>query len=183
MSVLATALISYHKTSCLSRTFFENFSCCLSDNRRYLTTDRSKSQELFKTFFNFFCGQRRKRDLNPRAAINDLLPFQGSPFNHLGTSPNALLILYANAVLMSPSPGHLHKKTQRVGFEPTAPCGVTGFQDQLLKPLGHLCIFLPFSTARYILLYFNPNVNNFFYFFTLFLHSSILPRFVVQLYT
>ena len=32
--------------------------------------------------------QRRRRDLNPRAAINDLLPFQGSPFSLLGTSPN-----------------------------------------------------------------------------------------------
>ena len=32
------------------------------------------------------------------------------------------------------------KITERVGFEPTAPCGVTGFQDQLLKPLGHLSI-------------------------------------------
>ena len=29
---------------------------------------------------------------------------------------------------------------ERVGFEPTAPCGVTGFQDQLLKPLGHLSL-------------------------------------------
>ena len=29
---------------------------------------------------------------------------------------------------------------ERVGFEPTAPCGVTGFQDQLLKPLGHLSV-------------------------------------------
>ena len=29
---------------------------------------------------------------------------------------------------------------ERVGFEPTAPFGVTGFQDQLLKPLGHLSI-------------------------------------------
>ena len=28
--------------------------------------------------------------------------------------------------------------TEKVGFEPTAPFGVTGFQDQLLKPLGHL---------------------------------------------
>jgi hypothetical protein len=27
--------------------------------------------------------------LNPRAAINDLLPFQGSPFSRLGTSPQA----------------------------------------------------------------------------------------------
>ena len=25
-----------------------------------------------------------------------------------------------------------------MGFEPTAPFGVTGFQDRLLKPLGHL---------------------------------------------
>lgn len=28
--------------------------------------------------------------------------------------------------------------TERVGFEPTVPCGITGFQDQPLKPLGHL---------------------------------------------
>ena len=27
--------------------------------------------------------------MNPRAAINDLLPFQGSPFSRLGTSPQA----------------------------------------------------------------------------------------------
>ena len=27
---------------------------------------------------------------------------------------------------------------ERVGFEPTAPFSVTGFQDRLLKPLGHL---------------------------------------------
>ena len=31
--------------------------------------------------------QRRRRDLNPRAETIDLLPFQGSPFNRLGTSP------------------------------------------------------------------------------------------------
>lgn len=35
---------------------------------------------------------------------------------------------------------------ERVGFEPTAPCGVTGFQDQLLKPLGHLSIFNYYPT-------------------------------------
>ena len=38
-------------------------------------------QELFSTFFKV---ERRRRDLNPRAAINDLLPFQGSPFGQLG---------------------------------------------------------------------------------------------------
>ena len=38
---------------------------------------------------------------------------------------------------------------ERVGFEPTAPCGVTGFQDQLLKPLGHLSIMVYYS--RFVL--------------------------------
>ena len=33
------------------------------------------------------------------------------------------------------------KMAERVGFEPTARCRVTGFQDQLLKPLGHLSEF------------------------------------------
>ena len=42
-------------------------------------------------------------------------------------------------------------EAEKVGFEPTVPFGITGFQDQLLKPLGHLseqrltiisCIFL-----------------------------------------
>ena len=75
-------------------------------------------------------AQRRRRDLNPRAAINDLLPFQGSPFSHLGTSPAELLkrIQFIELLL----------ETEKVGFEPTAPFGVTGFQDRLLKPLGHL---------------------------------------------
>ena len=27
---------------------------------------------------------------------------------------------------------------ERMGFEPMADCSVTGFQDRLLKPLGHL---------------------------------------------
>ena len=27
---------------------------------------------------------------------------------------------------------------EREGFEPPVPCGITGFQDRLHKPLGHL---------------------------------------------
>ena len=30
---------------------------------------------------------------------------------------------------------------ERVGFEPTVRCRITGFQDQLLKPLGHLSVY------------------------------------------
>ena len=29
---------------------------------------------------------------------------------------------------------------ERVGFEPTVRCRITGFQDRLLKPLGHLSV-------------------------------------------
>ena len=41
----------------------------------------------------------------------------------------------------------MNPKTEKVGFEPTVPFGITGFQDQLLKPLGHLskCV-LDYST-------------------------------------
>ena len=47
----------------------------------YFTTSLSMCQVLFSSFFK---PERRRRDLNPRAAINDLLPFQGSPFGQLG---------------------------------------------------------------------------------------------------
>ena len=43
----------------------------------------------------FPASKRRKRDLNPRAAINDLLPFQGSPFGLLGISPNAYFTVFS----------------------------------------------------------------------------------------
>ena len=59
----AATRLFYHTVSGLSRTFLT----------------------FLKKFF-LHKLKRRRRDLNPRAATNDLLPFQGSPFNHLGTS-------------------------------------------------------------------------------------------------
>ena len=47
---------------------------------------------------------------------------------------------------------------ERVGFEPTAHCCVTGFQDQLLKPLGHLSESLSHKTLS-ILAYRTLFVN------------------------
>ena len=77
--------------------------------------------------------QRRRRDLNPRAATNDLLPFQGSPFNHLGTSAwlNQTLIIYLNRLSKNLS-------AERVGFEPTRPFGQTVFKTASLWPLRYL---------------------------------------------
>ena len=72
----------------LSRTFliyflkFFNFFAVLSISNSFIL---SNSFAFVKNFFQlFFKVERRRRDLNPRAAINDLLPFQGSPFSQLG---------------------------------------------------------------------------------------------------
>ena len=85
--------------------------------------------------FLYWSSKRRRRDLNPCAAINGLLTFQASPFSHLGTSPSILLLLSKNY------------RAEKVGFEPTVPFGITGFQDRLLKPLGHLSMF---KIARFL---------------------------------
>ena len=57
--LFSAALIYYHNHLCLSTTF------------------------LFY-FVHHLMSERRRRDLNPRAAINDLHPFQGCPFGQLG---------------------------------------------------------------------------------------------------
>ena len=88
---------------------------------------------LSSTFFKKFV-ERRKRDLNPRAAVNDLLPFQGSPFGQLGyfsiVARIAFYIILSHDILMW--------WTERVGFEPTRPCGQTVFKTASLWPLRYL---------------------------------------------
>ena len=95
------AYLYYHKLFYLSRIFSILFLCRFS---RISLNSLSFSFSLVKNFFILFrhfsvvfqlvkipflnsvLNKRRRRDLNPRAATNDLLPFQGSPFSHLGTS-------------------------------------------------------------------------------------------------
>ena len=74
--------------------------------------------------------QRRRRDLNPRAAINDLHPFQGCPLSLLGTSPLSLNLFTVNNGLSIK--GDSHSLAERVGFEPTRPCGQTVFKTASL---------------------------------------------------
>ena len=38
---------------------------------------------------------------------------------------------------------------EKVGFEPTVPFDITGFQDRLLKPLGHLSVVLRLYTLNF----------------------------------
>ena len=62
-------------------------------------------------FLNSVLNKRRRRDLNPRAATNDLLPFQGSPFGQLG---------------------YFSIKNGEGGIRTHAPFRTNGFQDRLV---------------------------------------------------
>ena len=83
-----TALLLYHVVFCSSRSFFNFFWSCFY----FSLAATLVVYHIYRTVVkNFFCNfsaftERRRRDLNPRAATNDLLPVQGSPFNLLGTS-------------------------------------------------------------------------------------------------
>lgn len=50
---------------------------------------------------------------------------------------------------------------ERVGFEPTVPSGITGFQDRLLKPLGHLSESLSSIILPCRALFVKINLSNF----------------------
>ena len=93
--------------------------------------------------------------MNPRAATNDLLPFQGSPFNHLGTSawlnhiPFGIRysVLYREPIFLS----SVYTVNGESGIRTHAPFRTNGFQDRLVMtssiPLHIkfcLCAFAPF---------------------------------------
>ena len=65
--------------------------------------------------------------MNSRAAINDLLPFQGSPFSHLGTSPKASLCGYKLR-------GYTFRRIPNGegGIRTHVPLRTNGFQDRLV---------------------------------------------------
>ena len=80
--------------------------------------------------------KRTRRDLNPRAAINDLHPFQGCPFSLLGTSAKSRCLNISKYYIVIGKP--FACPTERVGFEPTRPCGQTVFKTASLWPLRYL---------------------------------------------
>ncbi len=66
--------------------------------------------------------------MNPRAAINDLHPFQGCPFGQLGYFSKCSRIIFyyikLNSLELSPA--------ERMGFEPMRPFGQTVFKTASL---------------------------------------------------
>ena len=114
--------------------------------------------------------QRRRRDLNPRTAINSLLPFQGSPFNHLGTSAwlRVILLLFTFSPLGQ-------KVSGEGGIRTHAPLRTNGFQDRLVMttsiPLRNCLIIISHqaNNVKHLFLFFQ---KIYFYFFKKILHPE-----------
>ena len=156
----------------------------------YFTTSFSMCQVLFSSFFKL---ERRRRDLNPRAAINDLLPFQGSPFGQLGyfsKLPYAIASHFFRSVLYYIALFFVCQElfsfifilnSGESGIRTHAPLRTNGFQDRLVMTTSislhmHFSVFdVSLPDARCILSLNLFTVNTNFYIFLSFLKTP-LPR-------
>ena len=96
--------------------------------------------------------------MNPRTAINSLLPFQGSPFNHLGTSAwlRVILLLFTFSPLGQ-------KVSGEGGIRTHAPLRTNGFQDRLVMttsiPLRNCLIIISHqaNNVKHLFLFIQKN--------------------------
>ena len=102
---------------------------------------------LFSSKNKFQKQERRRRDLNPRAATNDLLPFQGSPFGQLG---------------------YFSIKSGEGGIRTHAPFRTNGFQDRLVMTAS-IPLRASLTETIEIISAYMKDVNYFFCFFSIFL--------------
>ena len=131
-------------------------------SRTFLTFSKLFIQEVLK---------RRRRDLNPRAAINDLLPFQGSPFGQLGyfsKLPYAIALVYfftrsvlyyialfffCQELFRLFSKSFLFLTSGESGIRTHAPLRTNGFQDRLVMTTSislriHFSVFFALLCQR-----------------------------------
>ena len=86
--------------------------------------------ELFKVHRSIKLTERRRRDLNPRAAINDLHPFQGCPFGQLGYFSEYITRYLIRSLKISNSIVFLMSGED--GIRTHVPLRTNGFQDRLV---------------------------------------------------
>ena len=81
-------------------------------------------------FVHHLMSERRRRDLNPRAAINDLHPFQGCPFGQLGYFSEYITRYLIRSLKISNSIVFLMSGED--GIRTHVPLRTNGFQDRLV---------------------------------------------------
>ena len=121
-----------HPTGCCQELFlflFDSFVISVRSLRRnsYIL---SRVFLDVKNFFHLFFIQRRRRDLNPRAAINDLHPFQGCPFGQLGYFSEYITRYLIRSLKISNSIVFLMSGED--GIRTHVPLRTNGFQDRLV---------------------------------------------------
>ena len=127
--------------------------------------------------------------MNPRAAINDLLPFQGSPFSLFGTSP-ILTFMHPRQKIKPPDLIWWFVQSGEGGIRTHAPLRTNGFQDRLVmttsiplhnfknymfKFFVHRCLSATSGILTLNVLCVNYFFNFFFTFFYFFLNRSVFP--------
>ena len=131
--------------------------------------------------------------MNPRAAINDLLPFQGSPFGQLGyfsKSPYAIasffqkrfilyrVVFYLSRTFLTFQKFLFSSNSGESGIRTHAPLRTNGFQDRLVMTTSislhiHFSVFATsLSDARCILSSNLFDVNTNFYIFSIFFKNT-----------
>ena len=101
--------------------------------------------------------------MNPRAATNDLLPFQGSPFNHLGTSAlvdSHLAFCKIDIQFCTRNSSLWLRSTVsgESGIRTHAPLRTNGFQDRLVMTASislQTCFSIIQDKKRFVKSFFN----------------------------
>ena len=168
---------------------------CLSDSLFTLPHLIDCVKYFFEVFYFFKIQnfKRRRRDLNPRAAINDLLPFQGSPFGQLGyfsKLPYAIasffqkrfilyrVVFYLSRTFLLFKSFLFSSNSGESGIRTHAPLRTNGFQDRLVMTTSislhiHFSVFATsLSDARCILSSNLFDVNTNFYIFSIFFKNT-----------
>ena len=109
-----------------------NVRCCYFQQLVYFIISSSRCQQLFESFYLIQSGEGGIWTLAPLLTTCTLS--RGVPSASLGTSPNQFPIIKLEA--------------ERVGFEPTRPCGQTVFKTASLWPLRYLSILIRFKSAQ-----------------------------------
>ena len=107
-----------------------NVLCCFQQ-LWYIIIIICACQQLFLFYFvHHLMSERRRRDLNPRAAINDLHPFQGCPFGQLGYFSEYITRYLIRSLKISNSIVFLMSGED--GIRTHVPLRTNGFQDRLV---------------------------------------------------
>ena len=156
----------FSRIVCVSLFSYQGLLCLSLRQLVYFTSFLTACQELFLIFLKYLIFikiKAEKEGFEPSRRVNDLLPFQGSPFGQLGYFSKLPYLLSSSDIYLCRSQRQVTLylvcfvlsstfltffqkflfciwQAERVGFEPTRPCGQTVFKTASLWPLRYLSI-------------------------------------------